>query len=517
MTDPDPVRAVPGREKLLLIALVLAAGGFLFATRRMAHSVWFDESQTVLVARQSTAWDIAMTAAQRRAYPPLFFFVVHGALRFRDDEIGLRLPAAAFGALSVVAVFLLGRALSGNVSGALAAFLFVLTPGVMRYFVDGNAYTLLILLSTLSTLFLLRSAGTDKNSDWLCYFVFTLLGLATHTMYIFYFGAQIVAGCYLRATASPAGPRSWRRFAVVMGALCAIEMLWVLFFFAHGGDDRAPNLARLLHVGTLGAWAGMLPGPMSAGPFVQLIVWAPLAVLGGALLFIHSRRKFWFLAIYAGLGVTGITLFLKLTLPYVAYKHGMGMFPLVCVVAAHSYEWARIRRSGAGVAWSGVVRALICAAVAVYGFSGAVFMTASDAVFEYQDWRSAAGYLTAHTGTGDAVVLSGLYDLDPLSYYYRGAARVVEAGDAGKVCGVVSGLLARSKPSVKSVWIVVSTFENENPIVAGFTQTRRTGLEARTQLVLSALREQGFSAGEAARFHRVRILFVEPVRRGSVQ
>ena len=508
-------RLLRGEKVPLAITLLLAAASFFIATRQMSHSIWFDESQTVLVARQSTLWDMTLVAVQKRAYPPLFFFVVHGSLRFRDDEIGLRLPAAAFGALAVVAVFLLGRALSGSLTGVLAAFLFVLTPGVMRYFADGNAYTLLVLAATLSTLFLLKATDSDKSSDWWCYFVFALLGLGTHTMFLFYFAAQVVAGFYLRVSARPAASRSWRRFAAAMLALCAIEFLWVLFFLSHGGDRRALQLARLPEVGTLVAMAGMFPGPLSAGPVAQLVCWTLLGMLGGVLLFTRSRRTFWFLLIYAGLSVAGITLFLKMTLPYVAYKHGMGMFPLACIVAAHSSKLVNFRWSGSRFSGLSVAGVLVCVAVACYGVSGAAFMAGNERGFEYQDWRGAATYLRNSAAPDDAIVLSGRGEFDPLSYYYHGPARVLEAGDGSRIGGLVSGLLSQPKPPVRSVWIVVSVLGNENPIVARYTQSPRPGIETRTQRVLTALREQGLSAREAARFHRVRVVVASRIQTGN--
>ncbi len=427
---------------------------------------------------------------------------------------GCGCPLAAFGALAVVAVFLLGRALSGSRTGALAAILFVLTPGVLRYFVDGNAYTLLILTSTLSTLFLLKATHSDRASDWLCYFVLVLLGLGTHTMFIFYFAAQMVAGLYLRISARPADSKPWRLFAATMSVLFIVEFLWVIFFLFHGGDRRPLHLARLPEMSTLVAMAGMFPGPLSAGPFAQLVLWTLLAMLGGVLLFTRSRRTFWFLLIYVGICVAGITLFLKMTLPYVAYKHGLGMFPLACIVAAHSSKLVNFRRSGSRSPGLSIAGVLVCAAVAGYGVSGAVFMTGNDRGFEYQDWRGAARYLSNSAGPDDAIVLSGRYDLDPLSYYYHGPATVLEAGDGSRVRGLVSGLLAQPNPPVKSVWIVVSVFGNENPMVAKFTQSPQTGLETRTQSVITALREQGLSAGEAARFHRIRIVVASRVQTG---
>jgi hypothetical protein len=299
-----------------------------------------------------------------------------------------------------------------------------------------------------------------------------------------------------------------------MSALCTLEFLWVLFFLSHGGDRRALQLARLPEVGTLVAMAGMFPGPLAAGPVAQLACWALLGVLGGVLLFKRSRRTFWFVLIYAGVSVAGITLFLKMTLPYVAYKHGMGMFPLACIVAAHASKLVNFRWSGSWFPRLSIAGVLVCAAVACYGVSGAAFMATNERGFEYQDWRGAANHLRNSAGPDDVIVLSGCCDLDPLSYYYHGPARVLSAGDGSRIGSLVSGLLSQPKPPVRSVWIVVSVLGNENPIVARFTQSPRASIETRTQRVLTAIREQGLSVREAARFHRIRVVVASRVQTG---
>ena len=147
----------PSSGVLLFVFTLLVAGlSFSNATRHMTHSVWYDESQTAAVAQKGTLAEVTVQAMHQRPYPPLFFYAVHESLRFRNDETGLRMPAALFGALAIVAVFWLGKTLVDSVTGALAAFLFAFTPGMFRFMVDGNAYTLLALLSALSTLYVFK-------------------------------------------------------------------------------------------------------------------------------------------------------------------------------------------------------------------------------------------------------------------------------------------------------------------------------------------------------------------------
>jgi hypothetical protein len=498
--------ATLSHRKMLLLALALAAASFIAATRRMSHSVWFDESQTVRVARQATAWDITSTAMRLRAYPPLFFFVAHYSLGLRDDEIGLRLPAAIFGALAVVAVFLLGKALFDDVTGAIAAYLFAFAPGVLRYFVDGNAYTLLVLFSLLSTLFLYRACSSGSRTDWLGYFVLALLGLGSHTVFVFYFFAQAAAGFYLQASASQPTSRSWRRFAVTMLALLSVELLWALFFFSQGGDRRPMQWMRLLDAGTLFSVAGMVAGPLSLGDRIQLALWTLIVMSGASVVFLRSRRTFWFLAVLALVSSVGLVCFLKMTLPYVAYKHGLGIFPLACIVGAQSWRLVHFpcRHPPSGLRlFTGI---MVCVSVSGYGLSGAAFVHANPRAFEYQDWRGAASCLMSCARSSDAVVLTGRYDFDPLSYYYHGPAELVEARAANRVDVLVARLLAQSEPPKQSVWIVVSTFENESPMVARFTETHQENLESRVRNLLTALREQGLSVREVARFHRVLLL-----------
>ncbi len=486
--------AVTRDRLLLLLVVLLAAGSFVLAARHMSHSVWFDESQTHLIASQDTFKGIALLARTERSYPPLFFLAEHYSLKHRDDEIGLRLPAALFGALAVVAVFLLGRTLVDSLAGAVAAFLFVLTPGVLRYFADGNGYTQLMLVSALSAIQLIKAARTNRAADWVLYSLTALLGLGTHILFIFHLGAQILAGAYLRASSREALKPAYLRLLAVTLPLLLVALGWAFVYVRGGGDVRTLQLSRLPELSTLVAVAGMYAGPLALGTLFQLALWGLLQVIGAAVLFKFHRPAFWTAAILAAFPLLGITLFIKATLPYVAYRYALGVFPFACVIAASAVR-----------SWPKPGRLLSLALAGVYCLAGFWSLwTAPANVFEYQDWRGAAGYLARRVAAGDTVIAVGRIAQLPLSYYYRGAVTTAGSHDPN---GVLR-LLEQSATRDSRVWVVRGALANENPLIASFTESRPRSQNSLETGLSSALRTRGFTTCDRASFHRVELLAV---------
>jgi uncharacterized membrane protein len=469
--------------------VVLAVASMLVALGHMSHSVWFDESQTHQYASQSTLGKMTALAMQDRSYPPLFFLAVRYSLLLRDDEVGLRLPAALFGALTVLAVFLLGLELADSLTGAVAAFLLVLTPGAFRYFVDGNSYTLLMLVSALSTLCLLRAARSDARRDWALYALCALAGLGTHPLFVLHLAAQILAGIYVRSQAQPRALKPYARLVMVAGLLGGAELAWRIFYAQSSGRVLPMDSSTLFEAGTLVAMAGLYAGPQSFGSTVQLLLWGAMQVLGVSVLCRAGRSRFWAMAVLIVVPLTAIPVLAKLTLPYVAYRYGLGIFPLACVVAAYSWK-AWLRRPAA--------RAGVVVVILVYWVSGAAFIaSAAENTFGYQDWRAAASYVAARWVPGDAVLVPGDYGVLPFSYYWKGPPP----------------LNAREAPAPRS-WLLLSTFANENAMVARFTETRRPDPASRRQELVGELAARRLNVCQTAAFHRVDVL---EVRRGSCE
>jgi 4-amino-4-deoxy-L-arabinose transferase-like glycosyltransferase len=199
----------------VLLALIAATLGLIFAVSHMTHSVWYDESLTNIIARQPSFSGLVKSAMDLKAYPPAFFVVVRWVHSFDEGPGGMRLPSAVFGFLATFAVFALGRIAGGPAAGALASAFFVLTPGALRYFSDGNAYTLLMLASAVSTVCLYRALQTDRRLHWMLYGASATLGLATHTIFVFHLSGQILAALWYRFVLKPNGtqitPRGSKR------------------------------------------------------------------------------------------------------------------------------------------------------------------------------------------------------------------------------------------------------------------------------------------------------------------
>jgi 4-amino-4-deoxy-L-arabinose transferase-like glycosyltransferase len=499
MVKPAHLCPPRGERWLVAVAILLAATGFLLATQHMSHSVWFDESQTHLISRQNTFGEMTRLARTVRPYPPLYFLASHYSLRLRDDEIGLRVPAALFGSLAVFAVFLLGRKLVDGPTGVIAAALFLLTPGAFRYFVDGNPYTLLMLASALSTLYLIKAAASDRAADWLLYALFALLGLGTHTLFLFHFGAQFLAGLYLKLSARPPGKISCRRLFTVTSVLFAAVSLWTLNYMRGESYVRTPHLSRLPEFGTLVTLAGMYVGPLSFGSLALLVLWGTLQLLGAAALFSRYRNSFWLLAILVAAPLAGITLFVKSTLPYVAYRYCLGLFPLTCIVAACSWRAlsgrALLTRAAAGVAIIG------------YCASGAVFiLQAGETVFGYQDWRGAVRYLRQHSAPGEVVMVTASDRALPLGYYYK--APVAVATTAGQIAALAEGNLKGTSAGDRTAWVLCSNFANEKPLAARYTEFRKLAIKEPDDELPAALAQRGLAISRTVRFQRVTLLAI---------
>jgi 4-amino-4-deoxy-L-arabinose transferase-like glycosyltransferase len=489
------VKILPNTPDRLLFAgvVLLAVLSFVAATRHMTHSIYFDESQTVDIARQSTLAEVFRAAIRERPYPPLFFFVEHYALHIRDDEVGPRVPAALFGGLGVIAVFLLGRELTDSSTGAIAALFFVLAPGAFHQFVNGNAYTLLMMLAALATWFLWRAVRSDGIADWLGYVFFALLGLATHTLFAMYILAQAAAGLWLNVKQ---GRARFGRLVAVFSLLGLATLCWAMFYSRYGGQVR-PLHALGLPISVLPlSMAGMYLGALSVGPRVQLVLWCLLQVAGAALLFRGMRRTFWFVVIFAGVSVVMITLFLGVTLHYIAYRYALGVFPLACIVSAFA---ARFRGNI-------LLRVAIVAAALGYSIAGATWIaTANDHSFEWQDWRSVARYLEQHATPQDAIVLRP-DDFTPLTYYYKGPVQLTQVAANGTDDAVAQILQPGSV--CQKVWVVAGFFANTNPMVARITEAGVRKPDVFVEQFTEKMKQRHLRVEQPVRFYKVIILIV---------
>ncbi|MEZ4868421.1 MAG: glycosyltransferase family 39 protein [Caldilineaceae bacterium] len=226
-------------QRLLLLLALLAA----FALRLYhlgAESLWYDETVSVALARQSIPALIAHTAGD--IHPPGYYLLLHlwQGLTHPTLAHGLEFlfawPSLFCGVLIVALLFALGRRCYGSQVALLAGWLAVLNPFHIWYSQEVRMYTLgallgLFCLWALLQLFTAASKPVARNRGrlrWtLLYAVAAAAGL--YTLYYFIFlllALNALALLLWRVHSKQRGHNDWSVAGQWLGAQLAALLLW---------------------------------------------------------------------------------------------------------------------------------------------------------------------------------------------------------------------------------------------------------------------------------------------------
>jgi len=159
------------------------------------RSLWADELFTAKVVKLDLKSIVYRTAED--VGPPLwnvvtrFFVVVFG-----NQDFFIRLPAALFGAASVLIVFKLGEALWGRPEGLVAAALLGINPYHVSFSQFARHYALWIFLSTLSLLLLLKALQSGKKRLWFGFTLSAALSIYDVYLAVFPLAGQALFGAW---------------------------------------------------------------------------------------------------------------------------------------------------------------------------------------------------------------------------------------------------------------------------------------------------------------------------------
>jgi mannosyltransferase len=455
---------------LLVVAVALMAA--VLAVRQMSHSLWYDETQTANIAQAPTLRELVARAIHERPYPPLYFLCDRVSWNLRRDEVGLRFPSAVFGALATIAVYLLGNSLFRVRTAAAAALLFCLMPGMLRYFSDANAYTLLALTSTLSAWTLWRALRSDRPADWMLYVVAASAGLACHTLFVFHIGSHLLAGLAWK------GSLRWSlqpRFYKAMALVFLLWLSWVVLYVHYGGRQYTPDFQRMLDAKLIYSLAANYAGFLSRSPLVLFFTWPVLQAAGAVTLFLRDKRRLAFLVALIVPPLIGISLFTHATLTFIPYRYGSGIFPFTCLVAASVLEapFGRLAKLALAV----VVIANLAA--------GATVVVGAPVGFDnYQDWKGVAAFLAQNAAPGDTVLLAPGWSREALDYYDHSPMARENMGEGDAVAPKVLEYCAAHSDGRK--WLIVAGFGSGLPSYTTaqwkIAQTAQAGLRVAKSL-----------------------------------
>jgi len=143
------------------------------------ESFTLDEATSLNVARMPLS-EMLSHLLKNDVHPPLYFLVLHVWRMAGESTFFLRLFSVLVGALTIPAVYLLGRRLFNHQVAMISSLLMALAPLHIDYSQIVRGYSLFILLTVLSFFFLLRAVDRNTPHSWAVYGVCALAGLLTH-------------------------------------------------------------------------------------------------------------------------------------------------------------------------------------------------------------------------------------------------------------------------------------------------------------------------------------------------
>ncbi len=261
--------------------LILALAGLTRFWRLDFHSIWFDEAVSLQWAASAPeyTWDVTLKLIQEK-HPPLYYVTLHywweGLRLFglAHSDAGLRALGSVLGVLTVLAMLLLVRRISGRPTALLTGALLALSPVMVWYSQELRMFQPAATAIAWAAYFLLRAWQSDRPGPRLLWWI-AMIAAFQAALYSYLFSAFILpaAGLTLLLLAG----RTWARSRKFWEGAAAFALTGALFlplarnaWLINGAEstpgqafaDFLPNLVRYLRVFTVwqpawpAAWVG---------------------------------------------------------------------------------------------------------------------------------------------------------------------------------------------------------------------------------------------------------------------
>jgi 4-amino-4-deoxy-L-arabinose transferase-like glycosyltransferase len=420
---------------LLIAILILWLATGLRFYRLDAQSFWNDEGNSARLSERSLSLIIEGTASD--IHPPLYYILLRGWREFvGESEFGLRSFSAFGGVLTVAATLAMGRLFFAQRSDPkvtsrfvlIAAFLAAVNPTLIYYSQETRMYSLLALLTAVSTLFLWRWLNAEQGNKWaIAYILSATAGLYTH----YFFPAVLVLhnlivllwllrtfGIFVVAPFELRQKRPLRKTIMLWVGMMALIFLlylpWLSIFLRQAGGRPALRIPFLQFLWDSIRWlafgetipAGALIWPTVA--MIVLLLWAWLA----------GRRQ----SILPTLGTAVPVLFMfaaGTTLP-AFFKFMLTAAPFFVLWLGRSMDSPPpLQRRK----WTLIFPFLLFLPL-LWGTAVSLDNLYNNPTFARADYRGMAARIAAEDHANAGIILNAPNQWEVFTYYHQGAAPV---------------------------------------------------------------------------------------------
>jgi 4-amino-4-deoxy-L-arabinose transferase-like glycosyltransferase len=348
-------RSRDNNDRLWLVGIVVLAA----ALRLWGLPSWEwdgDELYTIRDARDLGA-SAVRTGAPGIAARPIYYLIQFLLLKvFPETPFFLRLPAATFGVLGVIATWWVARRVFGSVAGLVAALMVTLSPWHLFASQFARYWTLVYLEATLLFCVLAKATSDDDKAWYRAACALLVVGTLTHPTFLF-----PVVGCVLALHLM----REDGRFGLRLPRTAGWLNLWIPFFVVTVAGYwmlRTFGTHRALQnqsIREIRATFTLIPGMVQ---WMEPVIAGTAAISATYLLFGSSRPedRRWGLMALLGTGSAFVILFLASFKTAVYADYGISALPLAYVCIGGLVQRSSERLSGS-VPW------VVAAAILVVG------------------------------------------------------------------------------------------------------------------------------------------------------
>ena len=423
------VEALPGHARWArrLTLLILVAAGTIIRLLFLARKpFWFDETFSVALARMRWS-SLLRVLAWREANMSLYYLALriwlHLAPQSGQSQFFIRSLSVIFAAATIPAIYWLVCLLYQNDRrvALLAASLLTFNAYHVRYAQEARAYSLFVLLATLSSGFLVAYVRDPSRTHRRLYILCSIMAVYAHLYALLLLAAQALAlRCLDRRDADDRRSSDLRR----IWATIAVAVLPLVIFVAKTGAGpirwiHRPGLHDLL------AFAEHLSGGASWPLLLIFTVAGTLAAIPVAHGLI-TRPQIWeiwriqFLLLWL-LFPVALTFVLSIIRPVFLPRYLVFCLPpLVLLVAA---GMARLRNS-----WL-LAAALTC--VLILSMQGIFFVYGHDLDTDPDAAGAASTFILDHAQPGDAILFHKPHARVPYEFFF--SLRTAQSGPTPEI------------------------------------------------------------------------------------
>jgi len=388
------------------LALLTIAAFALRVAYLGSRDLWLDEAASAKFA--SFGWlHFAKVVVTSPVNMTVYFALLHiWTSVMGDSEFMLRLPSVLFATATVPLIYLLGLKLFDRRAGLVAAALIAVAVSSVDFAQEARAYTLVIMLATVSSIFFVDGIEDPSFANCAGYVISSVMCIYSHMFGILLLPAQWLSLIFFL----PGWRTAWRLTlsAIVIGLIALPH-----FALALGGSVVHLAWMQKTSPQRVAEFVALMTGAGDNLRMAQYYLIACLVVAALILIFDRAHR--------AAIGFLLLGIFLPAAIIYVVSEYKPLFWPRYLLVSQPFF----IALAGAAISrikpWPLIVLPLV--PIMVFCVKGDLLCYKRP---QLEDWPAAVRYVSSNTKSDDVYMVFIPFGRQPIDYYRR---RLLQGGN----------------------------------------------------------------------------------------